>query len=464
MKKLGLLFAVAMLFTSCLFDTDDAGVSSWLSSHGMPDSYKVQVLDIGGIKPVSVEVGVKTDAKLADSTIFLLGQTSNVSYDMFMEFLFSESKKNLTKLNNADSASSLMTFCWFQKLYKNKNFPKDSIPESTSVDVNVSWKIEYVGNEDALKKFTKIKDSLWTDSLKNWDAEGSVDTVLEITYNDKDTSLVKLNLPSALMDDVKKMTYGARLQMKISAPKAERLYRFYGVGTKLTPYMFLFANDSSVHSFSPYRAANMPVNQEECSDCPVIHGGGSDSIVIELPGEKILEAVQEAYKDSPLENKGDGYDVRQTVSLAQLTMARNDADGESEFGLPIQVVVGSFVDSADTQVRRMESYRLNKSLIASDGHPNLIFHNGDSLSLQITQGVRDLVNKAEEGRNLRIVVKMGYPFLQENDTLYSDYVKADGDTSRVFLNYFDHGRYDFSKAVENSMSLKLWMSSKRGDK
>lgn len=463
MKKLGLLFAVAVLLTSCLFDTDDSGVSSWLSTHGMPDSYKVQVLDIGGLKPVSVEPGFKSEPKIIDSTTFLLGTSSNVSYDMFLEFLFAESEKNRNKLQNADSLASLITFCWLQKLYKNSEFPKDSLPDSTSFDVNVGWKIEYVANEDKLKKLADGKDSLWLESLKEWEPENSADTVFKITYNSKDTSIVSLDLPAALMDDVKKMKYGARLQMKISVLKSERLYRFYGVGTKLTPYMFLFANDSSVHSFSPYRAANLPVNNEDCSDCPVVHGGGSDSIVIELPGDKILEAVQEAYKDSPLENKGEGYDVRQTVSLAQLTMARDDASGQSEFGLPIQVVVGSFVDSADTQVRKMESYRLNKNLILSEGHPNLIFHDGDSLSLQITQGVRDLVNKAEEGRNLRIVVKMGYPFLQEKDTMYTDYI-YDGDTSRVFLNHFDHGRYDFSKTVENSMSLKLWMSSKRGDK
>lgn len=160
MKKLGLLFAVAVLLTSCLFDTDDSGVSSWLSTHGMPDSYKVQVLDIGGLKPVSVEPGFKSEPKIIDSTTFLLGTSSNVSYDMFLEFLFAESEKNRNKLQNADSLASLITFCWLQKLYKNSEFPKDSLPDSTSFDVNVGWKIEYVANEDKLKKLADGKDSL----------------------------------------------------------------------------------------------------------------------------------------------------------------------------------------------------------------------------------------------------------------------------------------------------------------
>ena len=42
--------------------------------------------------------------------------------------------------------------------------------------------------------------------------------------------------------------------------------------------------------------------------------------------------------------------------------------------------------------------------------------------------------------------------------------RADGDTSYLRLNYFDYARYDFSKAMENPVTLKLWLASKRGDK
>ncbi|MCQ2124566.1 MAG: hypothetical protein MJZ25_10315 [Fibrobacter sp.] len=463
MKKLGLLFAVAALFTSCLFDTDDSGVSSWLSSHGMPDSYKVQVLTIDNLKPDSVILGQNLVPRKADSLAFLLGRTSNVSQDMVMEFYFNLTDKKLAKLKS-DSLSAALSFCWFQNLYKTAGFPSDSVPGKEVVDVNLSWKIRYAKTKNQLIKMASVADSVWLDSLQYWEADGSADTTFEVSYTKKDTSVVGLDLPSALVEELKKATYGVYLQLRLSTPKLEKLYRFYGPGTKRQPYMYLFAGDSSFHTFNTARAANIMEINEDCEDCPVIHGGGRDSLVLVFPSEKILDAVQEAYKDSPLENKGDGYDVRQTVSLAQLTMASNDGESESEFGLPIQVVVGSFIDSLGTEIRRMEQYRLNKNVIVEDGHPNLVFHESDSLSLQISQGVRELVNKASDKNPLRIVLKMGYPMLQERDTLYYDRIDDDGNTIRIFLGNFDYARYDFTKAVENPMSLKLWMSSKRIDK
>ena len=105
-------------------------------------------------------------------------------------------------------------------------------------------------------------------------------------------------------------------------------------------------------------------------------------------------------------------------------MARDDSKGSNEFGYPIQVVVGSYVDSADGQIRRMENYRLNDDLILEEGHQNLIFHKGDSLSLQLTYGMRDFLNKASDGRSMKFIMRLGYPFLQEKDTTYSDYVKT----------------------------------------
>ena len=159
-------------------------------------------------------------------------------------------------------------------------------------------------------------------------------------------------------------------------------------------------------------------------------------------------------------------------------MARDDSKGSNEFGYPIQVVVGSYVDSADGQIRRMENYRLNDDLILEEGHQNLIFHKGDSLSLQLTYGMRDFLNKASDGRSMKFIMRLGYPFLQEKDTTYSDYVKtwkdtiktAKGDsivsrkdTVSLFFSYLDYARYDFTESFEKPMTLKLWLASKRGD-
>jgi hypothetical protein len=116
------------------------------------------------------------------------------------------------------------------------------------------------------------------------------------------------------------------------------------------------------------------------------------------------------------------------------------------------------------KIRRLESYLLNNEVILESGHPNLIFHEGDSLTLQLTEGARDFINKESDGRSMKFIMRMGYPFLQEKDTTYATYRTADGDTSYLRLNYFDYARYDFSKAMENPVTLKLWLASKRGDK
>lgn len=456
MKKFGLLFAFAVLLTSCIFDSDDAGVSNWLSTHGMPDSYKVHVFDINNIKPSSVEYRPNTEIRLVDSMEFYLGKTGGVSYDMYMDIAFSDTTSaRIKNLTESDSLTSALSFFWFWKLYGNKNFPQKNFPIKENLDVNVSWKIDFGSKKKFLDSLSKISDSAWIESLKNWEPDGSADTVFEMSLN-KGDSATYMYLPSALAEELKKMTYAVHLQMKISSSNAENLYRFFGVGTDAAPRFGVFA-DSSI-SVAPYRGANVLTYDDDCSTC--LHGGARDSIVLAIPSEQILPAIQEFYNNYPLENKGDGYDVRQTVVMAQLTMARDDAaaNNSSEFGLPIQVVVGSFVDSADQEIRRMESYRLNKELILEDGHPNLVYHDGDSLSLQITGGVRELVNKEKD--SLKIVVKLGYPFLQEKDSTYADYV-VKGDTNYVFMKYFDHGRYDFSTAMENPMTLKLWMSSKR---
>ena len=150
--------------------------------------------------------------------------------------------------------------------------------------------------------------------------------------------------------------------------------------------------------------------------------------------------------------------------LAQMTYARDDSQGSSELGLPIQVVVGSYTDSAGKSVRQMEAYKLNKSLIASKGHPNMVFYEGDSLTLQVTYGLRDFINRARDGRTFKMMMRLGYPVLQPKDSSYSDHVTSKKDTSYVFFSHFDHARYDFSSAMKQPSTLKLWLANKRGDK
>jgi hypothetical protein len=126
-------------------------------------------------------------------------------------------------------------------------------------------------------------------------------------------------------------------------------------------------------------------------------------------------------------------------------------------------VVGSYTDSSGKSIRQMEAYKLNKSLIVSKGHPNMVFYEGDSLTLQVTYGLRDFINRARDGRTFKMMMRLGYPVLQDKDSTYADR-KVNGDTSYVFFPHFDHARYDFTSSMKQPSTLKLWLANKRGGK
>lgn len=424
----------------------------------MPDSYKVQALSINIPKPASVESFLDTRPKAADSRA-VLGAYGNLNHDLVMDFAFAPGSSFMEGLNESDTSGAFLAMFLLRPFYNAKEFPADSLPLEESMGVSVSWKLD-VSNQslqDLLDSLNEVTDASWRSSLEKWENVASADTVVEMSVSAKDTS-VRLQLPMAMVDSMKKIKGSAHLQVRLSAPEAKRVYRFYG--DNVYPPIFALYSDSTTYvAPTAMRMANIVTNNEECAECPILHGGVYDSLVVELPSEPIMKALSEYYGDEfPFEG---GNDVRQTVVMALLTMSRDDSQGINELGLPIQVVVGSLVDSGKTVVRRMENYRLNDQLIMDQGHQNLVFHEGDSLSLQLTLGARDFLNKAHDGRTMKFIMRMGYPFLQEKDTTYKDYITDEGDTSRTFFTYFDYARYDFSSIMEKPMTLKLWLASKR---
>jgi hypothetical protein len=116
-------------------------------------------------------------------------------------------------------------------------------------------------------------------------------------------------------------------------------------------------------------------------------------------------------------------------------------------------------------VRSTESYiKFNDSLVVKKGHQNLVFHEGDSLSLQVTAGVRDFINRASDGRSFKMSMMFDLPILLENETTYANrYINSKGDTTYVAFPYSDFSRYDFSSIKDKPARLKLWLASKRGE-
>lgn len=458
-KRFVFLFALALILTSCLFDSSENGLDSWMDAKGVPTSYKVQTLTIGDIQASSVEAFMDTTPRSADLRA-VLGRVSNLSHDMVMDIAFAADTNFLKSFKDSDSAGAFILLAWLKDLYKSKHFPSDSLDVEEDLDLQISWKFAHSGKKKFADSLSKISDSTWYASLSDWDDALVSDTTVSVSLAKLDSSL-QIDLPSAIVDSLKNTERYTRLQIRISAPKAARAYRFYGADADLAPKVSLYTDSSSYLTFYPSRMVNISKSEEDCSDCPVLHGGVYDSLVVEIPPEPILKALSEFYGEDFPVSAEEEFDVRQNVVMAELTMARDDSKGSSELGLPIQVVAGSFVDSLGAEIRKMEKYRVNSGAVVVDGHQNLIFHDGDSLKLQLTYGIRDFMNRAADGRSFKFMMRMGYPFLQEKDSTYENHITDKGDTSYVFLDQFDYARYDFTSVLEKPMTLKLWLASKR---
>ena len=471
---LSFLVVWAIALSACLFDSDDSALSSWLSDQGLPDSYKVQTLTIDGLSPVSAKAYQgNTVFNAYDRSVF--GTQAGLTHDIVFDIAFTD-PEFLEEFSDADSAAAFILFYVLKPFYTADIFPSDSLPYEETLDVKVEWILDKGKGKGFVDSISKISLSTWQSDLKEWKADNSADTTIEFTIDSKkdlkkkdEAPTLRVDMPSALIKEMKELNSACRLQLRLSAPEAKHLYRFYG--TSIVSYWPLFrmrsVTDTSLKDVTPFRINNVVNYNDTCEDCLLLHGGTFDSIVVEYPSDKILEALSDFYGDDFPYNKGDSNDVRQAVVLAQLTMPRDDSDGYSELGLPIQVVVGSYLDSLGTEVRTMEKYKVNRKYVAESGHPNMVFFDGDSLALQVTYGMRDLINQAKDGHNFKMMVRLGYPVLQATDSLYENHEVKDSasgaiDTSFVFFDHFDYARYDFGTTFSQPASLKLWLATKRG--
>lgn len=475
MKKRNTAFLIllglfAALLSACLFDSDDSALSSWLSDQGLPDSYDVQTLTVEGLEPENAKAFVgRTEFYASEAAVF--GTQAGLTHDIVIDFdVLVKDSAFLDSLANADSAAGHVALFIDKDFYTSKYFPKDSLPYEETLQLEVEWILEKGKKKSFFDSVLKIPDSTWRLELQDWETENSADTTYDLTVSEKD-SVLKLPMPLDLIEDIKSAGKIFRLQLRISAPESKRLYRVLGPKTLSIPTFYVRASsDTTYKPFSSFRMSEVVTFNDTCDDCLLLHGGVLDSIVVEYPTDKIMDALSDLYGDEFPFDEGNGVDVRQAVVLAQLMLPRDDSEGVSELGLPIQVVVASYVDSLGTEIRKMEEYKPNRTKIPETGHPNMVFYDGDSLALQVTFGVRDLINQAKDGRNLKIMVRLGRPVLQATDPVYQDYTVKDSvsgkiDTSYVFLpNHFDYARYDFGTSFSQPATLKLWLATKRGGK
>jgi hypothetical protein len=480
-KKKFILFPFLALFlSSCLFDTDDDGLSSWLSDQGMPSSYKVQTVTVKDLSPVSAEVSRDTLPETGWYRGMLgavPGMTFDVAYDFALDSAF------LDTLGSADSVRSYVHLKLLTSYYGATALPSNYFPIEEEMKLKVSWIISGKLSKKEFNDVGSISDSVWFEELESWKPQKKADTTISVSLNSKKDSVLTLtlDLPKAFVEDISKNAGNRRLQLRLSAPEASRVFRFYGVGhSQYYPQFFLVAMKSKSYPklFKAKRAATLYSSLDD-SDGLVLHGGVGDSLVVEFPSKPIMKALSDFYGD---EFPYDGFDVRQAVVMAEMTFFRDDSKGSRELDYPIMVLVGSFLDSADTSVQRTESYyKFNDSLVVKKGHQNLVFHEGDSLTLQVTAGMRDFINRAHDGRTFKMSMTLGNSIVLDKDPYFTnrittkkDTIKtvvatgdtmkfATGDTIRVAFPDVDYARYDFSTIKEKPATLKLWLASKRGE-
>ena len=509
-KKFVLLACLAFLLASCLFDSDDEAFASWISDQGIPESYKVQTLNIPNLVPKKVNAYRDSSPTIMlDYAVF--GNVNNMSHELVLEFVYISDSSYLKKMKSADSVSAFVYFNLLEPFYNSKQIKDLLLPINEDLKLNVSWKFKKGENRAFVDSIADIDDSLWSAQLKNWTPDASADTSYTVKIVDAD-SQIAFALPGAFTDSLVNCKKACHLELRLAAPESKNLFRFYTFRDALL-YPLLKFNVSKQKSkiYTPYRIADITVNND-CSDCLVIHGGNRDSLEVEFPSEPILKALSDFYGDEFPNSIGDGFDVRQVVVFAEVSFARTDEDGESEFGLPVQVVTGSFMDSSGKEFRKMERYALNTKLIAESGHPNMVFYEGDSLKLQVTLGMRDFINRVSDGAKFKIMMRLGPTVLLDKDSSYRDTIytkrivldssfsdsivskakksdkvlravcdsvecdtiytkeakkqkvlKTEYDTSMVFLNYYDYARYDFSNMMKKPATLKLWLATKRAD-
>lgn len=459
---LSVLACFALTLSSCLFESDDSALNRWISDQGMLNSYKVQTLSIGDLTPISAETVLDTAPRAANERA-LLGQSGNIQHDMVLDFGFASGL--LSTLNKADSAASFLFFRLLPSFYGSKYFPQDSFPLEDELAVTVSWKLSRSKSDSYLEDVMEISDEDWYESISKWEPDASADTTYKISIGKKDSTL-SLMLPHALIDSIRSEVSYCRLQLRLSAPDAKRVYRFYGPSYVYRPQfrMTTLSDTSFIYrTVTPFRAADAIKSKEDCSDCQVLHGGVLDTLHVEFPSDPIMKGLAEFYGDEFPYNVGDGDDVRQAVVLAQMTFYRDDSNGFSELGYPLQVVTSSTVDSSSSGTIVKELYKLDEERIVKEGHPNTVFCKGDSLTVQVTYGMREFINKASDGRTFKMQMRLGLPVVRPNDSTYNTRYSSDSNYVYFNQNHFDYARYDFTESMKKPATLKLWLASKRGD-
>ena len=162
---LGLVAFMAFALTACIFESDEDGLSNWLSDQGMPSSYKVQTLNIPDLSIASAEVFLDTFPTSADYQA-VLGHTASLSHDLVLDIAFMPDSGFMKSLSESDTAGAYLSLFWLRPLYTSENYPSDSLPVEEDLKLNLSWKLDMGSGKKFLDSISKVADTTWYRSLE----------------------------------------------------------------------------------------------------------------------------------------------------------------------------------------------------------------------------------------------------------------------------------------------------------
>jgi hypothetical protein len=199
------------------------------------------------------------------------------------------------------------------------------------------------------------------------------------------------------------------------------------VGIKLHNSMVLrIAPPSTADIPGLLYVAQKTIISDECKKC--LHAGVRES----------LSVVFEIGEDDKKKIAG------KTVVFAQLVLPKSSDTTGSELGMAVPVYVYGNGD--------LEDYRVDTAFVEKNGHPNLVFWEGDSLKLQVTRSLRNYASTTPD--TLGFTLRLGVPMLNPKSLRFynSDYI-----SDNAFSNRPAYSSYNFSSAFENA-KLRLWFA------
>jgi hypothetical protein len=463
-----LLLAPAAGLVSCLFDSGESSAkAAWLNDNGLPVSYNVKTLELDSLMPLASAVGFDS-TPVIQSYRAALGGANGIDQALLFDLGFRDSTFFAKMRASGDSGSA------FLRLYTDSTFYADTAPDSLPITdklrVRFSWKQDLGKGSDFLDSIGDITDSAWVESwrprkLASDSADTSVSIELTVARDSFD-----LPLPAALVKAIYSANDAQHLQLQVRVLEATRILRVRSLSwnSYSVPLLKLKA-DTLAKTIYSYRLAQQSyLGEGACSKCLLLHGGVRESLVVEFNAEPIMAALSDLYNDQfPYVVNGDTLmDIRQAVVMAQISMGRTSSKDGSELGYPVPIFASSLIDSLQgdgSYWQYTEGYKLDTNSIKANGHPNLLFFPGDSLTLQVSGALRRFLNTAGvlPKQTFRVVLRFGRPMLEPYDLYFYDHTDDDGNTVQVFADNSAFVRYDFAKALSagTPVRLKLWLAS-----